>query len=72
MDKHGTWNIKTKDKLNNLIRNNNIINCIKAQRLSWFGHVDRMKNDGMIKNYMSVNRYLQDWQEDQKLDGKTI
>jgi len=32
-----TWRIKTNDELNNLIRNN-IINYIKAQRLSWFGH----------------------------------
>jgi len=41
--------MKTNYKLNNLIRNNNIINCIKAQRLSWFGHVDLMTNDGMFK-----------------------
>jgi len=26
----GTWKIKTKDKLNNLIRNKNIINYIEA------------------------------------------
>jgi hypothetical protein len=24
----------------------------------------------MIKKYVSANRYLQDWQEDQKLGGK--
>jgi hypothetical protein len=33
------WRIKTNDELNNLIKNKNIINYIKAQRLSWFGHV---------------------------------
>jgi hypothetical protein len=27
---------------------------------------------GWSKNYTSGNRYLQDWQEDQILDGKTI
>jgi hypothetical protein len=36
-------------QLNNLIRTKNIINGIKAQRLSWFGHVDRMANDRIVK-----------------------
>jgi hypothetical protein len=31
-----TWRIKTNDEL---IRHKNIINHIKAQRLSWFGHL---------------------------------
>jgi hypothetical protein len=35
----GTWRIKTKDTLDKLIRPKNIINHIKAQRLSWFGHL---------------------------------
>jgi hypothetical protein len=37
-DRHGTWRIKT-DELNNLIRNKNMINYVKTQNLSWFGHV---------------------------------
>jgi hypothetical protein len=63
---------KTNYKLNSLIRNRNVINYIKAQRLSWFGHVHRMANDRTVKNYMTGKRYRQDWQQDQKLDGKTI
>ena len=35
-DRNGTWKIGTSDELNNLIRNKNIINGIKVQRLSWF------------------------------------
>jgi hypothetical protein len=46
-DRDGTWRIKMNDALNNGIRNKNIIFYIKAQRLSWFGHVDRMTNDRM-------------------------
>ena len=42
---HGELN----DDLNNLIRNKNILNYIKAQRLSWFGHVHRMTNDTKVK-----------------------
>jgi len=34
-----TWRIKTNDELHELIRHENIINHAKAQRLSWFGHL---------------------------------
>jgi hypothetical protein len=48
-DRDDTWRIKGNDELNNLIINKNVINYIKAQRFSWFGHVYRMTNDGMVK-----------------------
>jgi hypothetical protein len=47
-DRDGTSKIEISDELNNLIRNKNIINYIEAQRLSWFGHVDRMTNDRTV------------------------
>jgi hypothetical protein len=49
MVRDGTWRIKMNDELNNWIRNKNIIFYIKAQRLSWFGHVDQMTNDRTVK-----------------------
>jgi hypothetical protein len=45
----GTWRIKSNDDLNRLVVNKNIINCIKAQRLAWFGHVHRMADNSMVK-----------------------
>jgi hypothetical protein len=33
------WRVKTNEELDKLIKRKNIINYIKAQRLSWFGHV---------------------------------
>ena len=36
------WRIKTNEELNKLIKHKNIINYIKAQRLSWFGHIQMM------------------------------
>jgi hypothetical protein len=48
-DRDGTWRIKMSDELNNRIRNKNTVFHIKAQRLSWFGHVDQMTNDRMVK-----------------------
>ena len=44
-----TLGIKTNDELNNLIRNKNITNYIKAQRLCWFGHVHQMTNYTKVK-----------------------
>ena len=34
--------VKTNEELDKPIKRKNIINHIKAQRLSWFGHVQRM------------------------------
>lgn len=48
-ERDGTWRIKTDYQLNNLIRNKHISNYVKAQRLSWFGHVDRLTNDRKVE-----------------------
>jgi len=46
-ERGGTWRIKTNDEL---IRQKNIINCIKAQKLSLFGHLHRMPEEKSVKN----------------------
>ena len=48
-DRDGTWRLKTNDELNNLIRKENIIIYIKAQRLYWFGRLHRIKNERVVK-----------------------
>jgi hypothetical protein len=48
-ERAGTWRIKTNNELDELIRHNNIINHIKARRLSWFGHLHRMPEERMVK-----------------------
>jgi hypothetical protein len=45
----GTCRIKSNEELNRLIGNKNIINCIKTQRLAWFGHAHRIPDDRMVK-----------------------
>jgi hypothetical protein len=45
----GTWQIKTNDELDKLIRCTNIINHTKVQKLSWFGHLHRMPEERMVK-----------------------
>jgi len=48
-ERDGTWRIKTNDELDKLIRHKNLINYIKAQRLSWFGHLHQMSEERMVK-----------------------
>jgi hypothetical protein len=43
------WRVKTNEELNKLIKHKNIINYIKAQRLSWFGHEQRMPDTRTVK-----------------------
>ena len=43
------WRIKTNEELNKLIKHKNIVNHIKAQRLSWFGHVQMMPDTRTVK-----------------------
>jgi len=43
------WRIKTNEELNELIKHRNIVNYIKAQRLSWLGHVQRMPDTRTVK-----------------------
>jgi hypothetical protein len=55
-ERDGTWRIKTNDELDKLMRYKNIINYIKAQRLSWFGHLHRMPEERMVEKYKIGNR----------------
>jgi len=42
MKENQTWRIKNNEELDKLIKHENIVNYIKAQRLSWFGHIQKM------------------------------
>jgi len=46
-----------------LIKHKNIVNCIKAQRLSWSGHVQRMADTRTVKE-------PKDHKEDPSTDGR--
>jgi len=48
-ERDGTWRVKTNDELDKLMRHKNITNYIKAQRLSWFGHLQRILEERMVK-----------------------
>ena len=46
---NGIWRIKTNKELDELIKHRNIINYVKAQRFSWFGHTNRMPETSKVK-----------------------
>jgi len=53
---------KTKEELDKLIKHKNISDYIKAQRLSWFGHVQRMSDTRTVKkifNWKPLTKRLQ-------------
>jgi hypothetical protein len=43
------WRVKANEELDKLIKHKNISNYIKAQRLSWFGHVQMMPDTRTVK-----------------------
>jgi len=50
-----TWRIKNNEELDKLIKHGNIVNHIKAQRLSWFGHIQRMPETWEAKKIFKWN-----------------
>jgi hypothetical protein len=76
----GTWRIKTNDELDELIRHNNIINYVKEQRLSWFGHLHRMPEERMVKKVYKwkpmlarlLGRSKNRWEDDIRNDMKKL
>jgi len=49
------WGIKTNKKLDKLIKHKNIVSYIKAQRLNWFGRVQRMPDTRTVKKIFKWN-----------------
>jgi hypothetical protein len=49
------WRVKTNEELDKLIKHKNIINYITAQRLSWFGHVQRCQIPEQLRRYLIGN-----------------
>ena len=75
---NGNWRIKTNKELDELIKHRNIINYVKAQRLSWFGHINRMPETSTIKKIHKwkpftrkpVGKPKSRWEEDVRNDLK--
>ena len=46
---NGIWRIKTNKDLDDLIKHRDITNYVKVQRLSWFGHTNRISETSIAK-----------------------
>jgi len=77
---NGIWRIKTNKALDELIKHRNITNYVKAQRLSWFGHTNRMPKTSKVKKIQKwkpftgrpVGRTKSRWDDDVRNDLKKM
>jgi hypothetical protein len=76
----GIGKIKTNKELDELIKHRNVINYVKAPRLSWFGHVNRMPETSTVKKIYKwkpfrgrpVVRPKSRWEDDVRKDLKKM
>jgi hypothetical protein len=61
---------RTNEELDKLIKHKNIVNNTKAQRLSWFGHVQRMSDSRTVKKMFNWKPLTKDHKEDPSTDGR--
>jgi hypothetical protein len=38
------WRIRNKEEIDNMLRREDIVRFVKARRISWIGHVERMED----------------------------
>ena len=79
---NGNWRIKTNIELDELIKHRNIINYVKVQRLSWFGHINTsiMPETSIVKKIHKwkpfterpVGRPKSRWKDDVRNDLKKM
>jgi len=79
-NKNGIWRIKTNQELDEIIKRKNIINFIRAQRLRWLGHIERVQGTRMVKAIYSwkpisrrpIGRPRTRWKDDVRKDIQKI
>jgi ABC-type proline/glycine betaine transport system ATPase subunit len=75
MEDNDTWRIKTNKELDELIKHRNIINYVKDQRLSWFGHINRRNEISIVKKlykWKPFTRSKSRWEDDVRNGLKKI
>jgi hypothetical protein len=79
-NENGTWRIKTNQELDEIIKHTNIIKFIRAQRLGWLGHIERMQETRMVKAIHSwktisrrpIGRPKICWEDDVRKDTQKL
>jgi hypothetical protein len=57
------------EEIDNIIRKKDIVRFVKAGRISWIGHVERMEGSRMPKRVMREKIYTRKKGVDPRLDG---
>jgi Holliday junction resolvase-like predicted endonuclease len=51
------WRIRNNEEIDNIIRKKDIVRFVKARRISWIGHVERVEDSRMPKSVMREKIY---------------
>jgi hypothetical protein len=51
------WRIRNNEQIDNIIRKKDKVRFVKARRISWIGHVERMEDSRMPKRVMRQKIY---------------
>jgi hypothetical protein len=48
-DSNNEWRVRTNQEIEGLIKEENIVQFIKSQRLAWYGHINRTEDNKNVK-----------------------
>jgi hypothetical protein len=51
------WRIRNNEEIDNIIRKKDMVRFVKARRISWVGHVERMEENRMPKRVIREKIY---------------
>jgi hypothetical protein len=79
-NENSIWRIKINQELDEITKRKNIINFMRAQRLSWFGHIERMPGTRIVKAIYSwkpssrrpIGRPKTQWVDDVRKDKQKL